>query len=265
MLVTGGVTAILLIFTIVAPYISFAGPNNTIVGFFDTPAVHWTLIGLFGAFFVVQTIALWTTKFSIRRIGFFVFHIGMLLLLVGCMLYACFGYSFPAMLNEGNDRYVSFPRENGIEENLGFDIQVRDFRLEYYESNKNSERAVKMYAAELALTPTASPNTATKILYPNGPVYFGGYKIFLMGYSVLPATAEIPATTRVQVQVKKDPGEAISLFGISAMIVGAFVMAFMPQGKKRKNEIIDINGKEGGTDILQSFKQLFGKIFKRKA
>lgn len=187
-------------------------------------------IFLFALFFVIQVIciALYKPKFTVYRIGFYVMHFGLLIMLVGFLAYYISGEelytsipvdktkAYPGITKVDNDKetYIDF----------GFHITVEDFRIEYYEKEEGQTVAQpKQYYANLKFTDPVSLQAKKTEISVNSPVKQKGWKIYLMSHS--------PDESELYLLFKKDPAENVTTFGIYMTMIGGVLMCLI---RKRK-------------------------------
>lgn len=191
------------------------------------------------AFAILLAVAL--VAFNPRKnaysIGFYVLHAGILFFLAGSLLYQALGHSVQvappnvASLTPGvqamlyangteipNGYYNRIPGKDGAVEDLGFNFRVVDFETEYYDEEQTQ---VKHYEATLGILEAGEE--VTKGLTVNHPLYYGGWKIYLMAVTADPTYGY----ERVQLLIKRDPGEILSTTGILLTIFGTFTMCFI--------------------------------------
>lgn len=215
------------VFTVVA---SVTGTSGTDESIFRSVWVVFIL----AAFVVIQVICLFTIKpkFNLYRAGFYILHIGLVLLLTGCFVYYISGdvvnVSVPindtAVYNE-----IKRDTEDESERDvlkLDFYLGVSDFYLERYEAEDGQHASDKFYEATLMIMPEGSRDIEEISLTVNGPHHEDGWKIYLMNYDKATESA-------VQLMLKYDPAEYVTLAGIWMVIAGAFVMCLL-----RKREAV---------------------------
>ena len=107
---------------------------------------------------------------------------------------------------------------------LDFGLGVSDFRVERYEASEDAAESDKYYETTLLIMPEGTRNIERVSLSVNNPHRESGWKIYLMNYDRITESS-------VQLMLKNDPGEYISLAGIWMMIGGTVIMCLL---KKRK-------------------------------
>lgn len=129
---------------------------------------------IFSIYALLQILCLALYDFGLTpyKIGFYLLHLGILVMLVGFLSYVIAGeyYNLSFSVGEG---YDGFYKENGDYESFGFGISVDDFTVEKYEDGSD-----KYYRADLVFSDGSSDT-----LEVNKTLRRGGYKIYLMDYS----------------------------------------------------------------------------------
>lgn len=81
-----------------------------------------TILGMFGQ------------KFTLRRLGMYALHVGLLLFLLGSFIYSLTGVSIPASLPiNASMTYSTIKAENGKVYDLGFEFGIYSFKVETYD------------------------------------------------------------------------------------------------------------------------------------
>lgn len=221
MLVTAIVTGIIFILTC----LSVAG----VITFTDNKNIGIFLCIIFGAFCVVQVLCLISTKPSLKKAGFYIFHIGMLVFLFSCFMFFASGEKITVSgVQVGNIAYNKIKSTQGDDIELGFGLQAKKFDVLKYPAASNGAAADKFLNAQLVIYPDGD-NPYEKNLYVNGPVTVNGWKIYLMAYNSSP-----DGTDTLTLTFKKNPGEIPTIAGIILMVVGSFMMAFVKKGQSPK-------------------------------
>lgn len=219
-------SGVMTVFTVIASVTGTSGTEQSVFG------SVWVVF-ILAAFVVVQVICLFSLKpkFTLYRAGFYLLHIGLVLLLSGCFVYYIAGdvvnVSVPV---DSTQIYREIKREtadaNGNDTlKLDFGIGVSNFTVERYEPEEEGGAAVdKYYEATLLIMPEGTRNVEEIPLIVNEPHRESGWKIYLMNYDRVSESA-------VQLMMKYDPGEYITLAGIWMVIAGSVVMCLL---KKRE-------------------------------
>ncbi len=147
------------------------------------------MIGIFAVYVVLQFVCLFFTKpqISAYKIGFYLMHVGVPLMLIGFMLYELFGMSLYANVpvdSRGNV-YPAITKEDGSVQQLGFGIRLNNFTVENYENG-----GPKYYGAYLGIydynekgnTESSMYNSENITLEVNKTYRKEGFKIYLMSY-----------------------------------------------------------------------------------
>lgn len=186
---------------------------------------------LFSVFFIVQVIciAMYKPKFTVYKIGFYVLHFGLLLMLVGFLAYYISGESLN--INVPVDKNVGYNKIEKVEDDgtstiidIGFYLTVEDFKIIYYEKEENEEKAQpKQYIANLRLSDPVSLQAKRSEIKVNSPIKHKGWKIYLMSHS--------QNEDYVTLLLKKDPAEGVALTGIYMTMIGGVLMCLVRRKK----------------------------------
>jgi len=162
------------------------------------------------------------------KIGFFVLHGGLALLLVGFIFQNLLGQSISFVLDvdgrypRGTETVYTDMKDAQNQMDLGFQISATYMKVSYYpETNM-----VREY--DLTVETRKGPDDVQPVAYKlkvNKPIYINGYKIYLMNY----------ADNAVVLTAKYDPMEYTILFGIFATLAGTVIMCLFR--------------KDGGSDV----------------
>ena len=230
---------------IIAIYASASGESA------NYPAVNAIIFIVLGVAISISLIAFNPGK-SFYDLGFYILHTGIVIFLCGMIIFGV----------KGSSHYVSLPnlssvdsaenlmkssygwsdndihrlksyrnqigREDGEIIDLGFNFRIADFVTEYYEDGES----VKHYEATVEFF--LRDGTIEEVpLTVNHPIYRNDWKIYLMNVGVSPYGYE-----QVNLLIKNDPAEFLSVAGIILTILGTFIMCLLP-GKRqsfRKND-----------------------------
>ena len=186
---------------------------------FSSPAVYLSL-GLI-ALITVIGIIFYDPRKVVRAIGFYLLHAGIVLFLLGQLVYTVAGYKVNvSMLENGRDSYDKIKTANGEILELGFELGMGEFTAEYY-----ADGSPKHFEAELLID--GKPVSVTV----NHPIRHNGYKMYLMSSSKDQSGAEY-----VSMLVKYDPGEFVSSFGIIMIMIGSFVICFARSSRSKVSD-----------------------------
>ncbi len=209
------------ILTVITVIVSANGTSGTAESFFHSP---WVVF-LFAAYVFIQILCLFSLKpkFTLYRAGFYAMHIGLVLFLTGCFLYYVSGDMIHVSVPVDPDAMYNEIKRDRVEEGesptqrLDFYLGIADFKVERYEAKEGEAAVDKYYEATLLIMPEGSREIEEDALVLNGPHRESGWKIYLMNYDRMGGSA-------VQLMLKHDPGEYISLSGIWLTIAGSVIM-----------------------------------------
>ncbi|MFQ6083378.1 MAG: cytochrome c biogenesis protein ResB [Candidatus Aminicenantia bacterium] len=115
--------------------------GDLITLFFLKEIVHnwWFTSFLIVLLFSLIISLLTSRKFSLRELGFFLVHLGMIFILIGTFIISLFGLSgrLNLSLAQKTDKLelVTDGRKNGDYKKFSFKVELADFKLEYYPPN----------------------------------------------------------------------------------------------------------------------------------
>ncbi len=192
------------------------------------------VVFLLTAFAVLQLFCLFMMKpaLTLKKIGFYLLHFGLVLFLGGSFIFYIFGETIPVYIPvRENVTYSKIQRQDSGEVvDLGFGLGVDNFTVEKYETEEDKTPGDKYYEADLIIEDSVSLRQETKKLIVNKPVRKSGWKIYLMNYN-LSAVGDY----ELYLLLKHDPGERITDTGIFMTLIGAFIMCF--HKKKEADEL----------------------------
>lgn len=165
------------------------------------------------------------------KVGFYVLHGGIVLLVAGFIIYGLFGEKYDVSVFRGDTFYNSI-NDTTSEENklidLGFSFRFDGVEAEYHlDEDGNPTVAPKMYTAYLTVLYPNTDSPQRVEIAVNRPVHINGYKIYLMSMS---NDGQNGAT----LLFKKDPAEYTVTAGMVMMIIGSFVMCFSSVNDKKR-------------------------------
>lgn len=111
---------------------------------FDSDMVLWGLVALLAVFAVVQILCILMEPFRLKKIGFFLLHIGLVAVLAGSLLYylVCIKVAGVYPVNEyGSSAGAQFSSmktnlfkdEDYVANFTSFNVGITDFKVEYYD------------------------------------------------------------------------------------------------------------------------------------
>lgn len=214
------------------------------------------------------SIVAFNPKKSFYSFGFYFLHIGIVLFLVGSLVYAVTGVktnAAPPVVNSFTKTVEYRMKQMGVTDaelanmkgyynqlrrttatgeseivDLGFNFRIVDFKTEYYDAEQKN---VKHYEATLEYYENGV--TKREALTVNHPIRKNGYKIYLMDVG----ENQPFGYTEVQLLFKKDPTEFLSTSGIILTVLGTFMMCLLRPGEamlKKKKKKEQSKKKKGG-------------------
>ncbi|MBU8849506.1 MAG: cytochrome c biogenesis protein ResB [Desulfobacterales bacterium] len=110
------------------------------------------------------------------RIGVYVIHSSILLLIVGALIGAIFGFKASLQLDEGAISDVAFLHNKSVPVNIGFSIKCNDFDVKFYDTGAPEE-----YRSTLAIIENGK-ESFTEDIRVNHPLRYKGINIFQSSY-----------------------------------------------------------------------------------
>ena len=233
-IILGVVTAVLLIMAICA------SASGKAADYPKVNAVIFTLLG--GA--IAGSLVAFNPRKGVYDLGFYILHTGIVVFIAGMMIFALKGSShYVALPNLSSitdsaenmikssygwsdadiDRLNSYRNQIGTDEgeiiDLGFNFRIVDFDTDYYEDGKS----VKHYEAVVEFF-LSDGTIETEILTVNHPIYRSGWKIYLMNTGT-----SIYGYEQIDLLIKKDTAEFLTVAGIVLIILGTFMMCILPK------------------------------------
>lgn len=178
-------------------------------------------LGLMGALTVLCLCFSSVAGRALYKIGFYILHGGLVVLIVGFLLTnlagaKCFGELTAIDKGGALAPSVEFYEDGVLKNkvNLTYSVGLESIVTEYYESGQP-----KHYEATLVLVDRSTRETVDKIsLTVNHPVRIDGLKFYLM---------DAPRDgNSIKILVKDNPGEYVVIAGIVILTVGTFIMCF---------------------------------------
>ena len=128
----------------------------------------------------IACISVYQPAFTPYKIGFYLMHLGLLILLSGLAAFELAGSEQTVFVpvNENGNFYSSVRNENGEEEDLGFSFRINAFRVDKYESGND-----KYYRADMEFLDPTTLRQSKEYLEVNRTLRQNGKKIYLMDYS----------------------------------------------------------------------------------
>ncbi len=136
---------------------------------------------------------LYAEKGRWTRIGVYIVHVSILLLLIGALIGAMFGFKANLRLDEGAASDTAFLVNNGTPVKLGFQIRCNDFEVKFYDTGAPEE-----FRSNLTIIENGK-ESFTKDIRVNHPLRYKGINVFQSSYG----TAR-PDAIKVQVMRTAD-------------------------------------------------------------
>ncbi len=130
-----------------------------------------------------QSMQLYAEKGNYTRLGVYITHLSILIILAGSIIGIFFGFNAFLNLPEGATSSVAF-KDRGAEVPLGFDLRCDDFEVEYY---PNSEMP-KSYKSWLVVLKNGK-EVAKKVIVVNDPLTYDGITFYQSSFGLVPNAA----------------------------------------------------------------------------
>jgi cytochrome c biogenesis protein len=129
--------------------------------------------------------AIYAEKGRLTRLGVYVVHLSVVILLIGGLIGSIFGYEGFVNLGPGDSARTIQLRHNNQILPLGFEIRCDDFKVEFYDSG-----APKEFRSSLSILKQGKV-VEQKDIIVNDPLHFEGISFFQASYGNLPPTEVI--------------------------------------------------------------------------
>ncbi len=126
-------------------------------------------------------------KWRWTRLGVYVVHTSVIILLIGGLLGSLFGFEAFVTIAEGDTTRTVLLRDSGKPVELGFDIRCEDFDVSFYPSGMPKEYRSRLSIVENGRT------VAQKDVLVNHPLRYKGINIFQSSYGELPPELQMSA------------------------------------------------------------------------
>jgi cytochrome c biogenesis protein len=124
-----------------------------------------------------QGVQLYAEKGNFTRLGVYITHLSILLILAGAIIGVFFGYNASLNLPEGQKSSVAY-KDKGVEIPLGFDIRCDNFEVEYY---KDTEMP-KAYKSWLTVIKDGKEVISKRPIVVNDPLTYEGVTFYQSSY-----------------------------------------------------------------------------------
>ncbi len=128
-----------------------------------------------------DSVQFYSQKGGTSRLGVYVTHLSVILILVGAVIGIFFGFNGFLNLPEGYTSEVAYSRRGGTAHPLGFSIKLDDFDVEYYEGKDMA----KDYRSWLTVSRNGQV-VKKQMIEVNAPLRFEGYTFYQSSYGLMP-------------------------------------------------------------------------------
>jgi cytochrome c biogenesis protein len=119
------------------------------------------------------------------RLGVYITHLSILIILIGAVVGVFFGFNGFLMLREGQESAVAYSRNNSKPHELGFTIRCDDFDIEYYTMSGRMTEMPKDYRSWLTIKKDGK-EVLRKMIEVNTPLKYEGYTFYQSSYQMDP-------------------------------------------------------------------------------
>lgn len=123
---------------------------------------------------------LYAEKGRYSRLGVYVTHLSILLILAGAVIGVLFGFNASLNLPEGSSSVVAF-KSSGIQIPLGFEIQCDNFNVSFYDNSDTP----KSYKSWLTILDNGK-EVIKKVIDVNNPLQYKGITFYQASYGFIP-------------------------------------------------------------------------------
>lgn len=157
----------------------------------------------------------YSQKGNFTRLGVYITHISILVILLGAIIGIFFGFKGFLNLPEGGDSSVAYTRGDRQGKPLGFIIRCDDFSVDFY----GSTDMPKAYKSWLTIIKDGK-EVVRKVIEVNDPLSFEGVTFYQSSYGLVPGGGQ-NSIFRLRVTSKEGKSEDLNLnFGGSFTIPG---------------------------------------------
>ena len=136
---------------------------------------------------------IYTEKGRWTKLGVYVLHFSVLLLLIGALIGSLFGFKAHLNLDEGQKSNQAFISKTGKPVDIGFDIRCNEFEVRFYDTGAPEE-----FRSNLTIIEN-NKESFTKDIRVNHPLRYKGINIFQSSYG----TAK-PKKVTIDIIIRKD-------------------------------------------------------------
>ncbi len=130
-------------------------------------------------------VQLYAEKGRYSRLGVYVTHLSILLILAGAVIGMLFGFNASLNLPEGNSSVVAY-QSSGMKIPLGFEIRCDNFNVSFYDNSDTP----KSYKSRLTILENGREVT-NKVIDVNNPLHYKGITFYQASYGYSPSTDSI--------------------------------------------------------------------------
>ncbi len=127
-----------------------------------------------------KAVQLYAEKGRYSRLGVYVTHLSILLILAGAVIGMLFGFNASLNLPEGNSSVIAY-KSSGIQIPLGFEIRCDNFNVSFYD-NSDTPKSYKSWLTILY----DGREVMKKVIDVNNPLHYKGITFYQASYGFVP-------------------------------------------------------------------------------
>ncbi len=165
--------------------------------------------------------------FRLREWGFYLNHIGLLLVLFAAGLGHADIQRYMIKMDEGATGQMGYDATTGHPTGVPVAVTLHDFEMEEYPAESPGTKAQpRRFASEITVT-TPDGRSATGVTEVNHPLRFNGWMVYQSGYD----SEAGPGSTYSVFELVRDPWLGVVYVGFAMIAVGAVAMIW--KGRRR--------------------------------
>jgi cytochrome c biogenesis protein len=133
-----------------------------------------------------SSIALFSEKGRFSRLGVYITHLSLLIILIGGILGSLYGFRGHVSILEGEtvDQIFLHIKDEEVPKPIGFSVRCDDFKITYYDLPGRKEKHVKEYTSILTILENGK-EVLTKSIQVNHPLHYKGLTFYQSNYGTV--------------------------------------------------------------------------------
>jgi cytochrome c biogenesis protein len=133
-----------------------------------------------------SSIALFSEKGRFSRLGVYITHLSLLIILIGGILGSLYGFRGHVSILEGEtvDQIFLHIKDEEVPKPIGFSVRCDDFKITYYDLPGRKEKHVKEYTSILTILENGK-EVLTKSIQVNHPLHYKGLAFYQSNYGTV--------------------------------------------------------------------------------